>query len=97
MNKQEAKFVDAMFAETQVLRHLCDTLAQALVEGGVDRQWEALTMHEQIRGGVVDFPREPKAQPKRARKPRPSQGIQGFTYRDFKIEPNKDEDQQEDF
>lgn len=96
MNKKESKFVDALFTETQNLRHLCDTLAQALVEGGVDRQWEALSLHEQIRGGVVHFPQEAKAQIKRARKPRPSQGTQGFTQRGFNCEPfqpKKDEDQ----
>jgi hypothetical protein len=79
--------------EVQNLRHLCDVLAKALVEGGVDRQWEALGLHEQLRGGVAHFPAEAKVQAKRARKPKPSQGIQGFTYRDFNIQPKKDEDQ----
>ena len=97
MNREESKHLDAVMVEVQNLRHLCDVLAKALVEGGVDRQWDALGLHEQFRGGVAHFPAEAKVQAKRARKPKPSQGIQGFTYRDFKIQPNKDEDQQEDF
>ena len=99
MNREESKYLDAVMVEVQNLRHLCDVLAKALVEGGVDRQWEALGLHEQLRGGVAHFPAEAKVQAKRARKPRPSQGIQGFTLRGFNCEPfqpknpKKDEDQ----
>ena len=93
MNREESKYLDAVMVEVQNLRHWCDVLAKALVEGGVDRQWEALGLHEQMRGGVAHFPAEAKVQAKRARKPKPSQGIQGFTYRDFNIQPKKDEDQ----
>ena len=96
MNREESKYLDAVMVEVQNLRHLCDVLAKALVEGGVDRQWDALGLHEQMRGGVAHFPAEAKVQAKRARKPRPSQGIQGFTERGFNCEPfqpKKDEDQ----
>ena len=52
MNKKEKQLLIQMQNELQKERQCCDMLADALIQGGLDRSFEALTFHELLRNGM---------------------------------------------
>ena len=52
MNKQEKERLIAISNLLQQERQCCDMLADALIQGGMDRTFEALTFHELLRNGI---------------------------------------------
>ena len=52
MNKQEKERLIAISNSLEQERQCCDMLADALIHGGMDRTFEALTFHELLRNGI---------------------------------------------
>jgi len=52
MNKQEKEAFIKLRSELQNERQCADLLADALIQGGMDRTFEALTYHELLRNGI---------------------------------------------
>ena len=52
MNKQEKEAFIKLTSELEKERQCCDLLADALIQGGMDRSFEALTFHELLRNGI---------------------------------------------
>jgi len=52
MNKQEKEAFIKLTSELEKERQCCDLLADALIQGGMDRTFEALTFHELLRNGI---------------------------------------------
>ena len=52
MNAKEKQLLIQMQNELQKERQCCDMLADALIQGGLDRSFEALTFHELLRNGM---------------------------------------------
>jgi len=53
MNAKEKQLLIQMQNELQNERQCCDLLADALIQGGMDRSFEALTFHELLRNGIM--------------------------------------------
>lgn len=58
MTPKEKQLLESVMLECNNLRTCADLLAQALIHGGMDRQWEALQVFEAMRGKVVSFPQQ---------------------------------------
>jgi hypothetical protein len=65
MNAKEKQLLIQMQNELQKERQCCDMLADALIQGGLDRSFEALTFHELLRNGV-QYPGAKLSRPKRS-------------------------------
>ena len=52
MNKKEKELFIKLTSELEKERQCCDLLADALIQGGMDRTFEALTFHELLRNGM---------------------------------------------
>ena len=52
MNKQEKELFIKLTSELEKERQCCDLLADALIQGGMDRIFEALAFHELLRNGI---------------------------------------------
>ena len=52
MNNKEKQLLIQMQNELQKERQCCDMLADALIQGGLDRSFEALTFYELLRNGM---------------------------------------------
>jgi len=52
MNNKEKQLLIQMQNELHKERQCCDMLADALIQGGLDRSFEALTFHELLRNGM---------------------------------------------
>jgi len=52
MNAKEKQLLIQMQIELEKERQCCEMLADALIQGGLDRSFEALTFHELLRNGV---------------------------------------------
>ena len=69
MNKQEKEAFIRLTSELQNERQCCDLLADALIQGGMDRTFEALTYHELLRNGImysgVKVGNSPESKPKK--------------------------------
>ena len=52
MDKQEKEAFIKLTSELEKERQCCDLLADALIQGGMDRTFEALTFHELLRNGI---------------------------------------------
>ena len=87
MNKQEKETFVLLQNQLNHERQCADALADALINGGMDRQFEALLMHETLRNGF----QYPGVSLKRAvrRKRSPNHPIQGWT---FQPKQNPEED-----
>ena len=76
MDKTSKQIIQGLMNELAIERQLADQLAEALIEGGMDRQFAALTFHEITRNGfmypnikVGDSPEsKPKKQAKRGKR-----------------------------
>jgi len=53
MDKASKQIIQGLMNELAIERQLADQLAEALIEGGMDRQFEALTFHEHTRNGFL--------------------------------------------
>jgi len=65
MNKQEKELFIKLTSELEKERQCCDLLADALIQGGMDRTFEALTFHELLRNGIK-YPRIRLSRPRRS-------------------------------
>jgi hypothetical protein len=52
MDKQEKEAFIKLTSQLEKERQCCDLLADALIQGGMDRSFEALTFHELLRNGI---------------------------------------------
>jgi len=52
MNKKEKEAFIKLTSELEKERQCADMLADALIQGGMDRTFEALTFHELLRNGI---------------------------------------------
>jgi hypothetical protein len=52
MNHKEKQLFIKLNNELQLERNCADLLADALIQGGLDRQFEALNNHELLRNGI---------------------------------------------
>jgi hypothetical protein len=53
MDKTSKQIIQGLMNELALERQLADQLAEALIEGGMDRQFQALTFHEHTRNGFM--------------------------------------------
>ncbi len=67
MNAKEKQLLIQMQNELQKERQCCDMLADALIQGGLDRSFEALTFHELLRNGM-QYPGATLGKPKPKRR-----------------------------
>ena len=69
MDKTSKQIIQGLMNELAIERQLADQLAEALIEGGMDRQFQALTFHEHTRNGFmypsVKVGDSPESQPKK--------------------------------
>ena len=76
MDKASKQIIQGLMNELALERQLADQLADALINGGLDRQFQAITFHERTRNGflygsikVGDSPEsKPKKQAKRGKR-----------------------------
>ena len=76
MDKASKQIIQSLMNELALERQLADQLADALINGGLDRQFQAITFHERTRNGflygsikVGDSPEsKPKKQAKRGKR-----------------------------
>jgi hypothetical protein len=77
MDKTSKQIIQGLMNELALERQLADQLAEALIEGGMDRQFQALTFHEHTRNGFmypgVKVGDSPESKPKKRGK-HPSTG-----------------------
>jgi len=91
MDKASKKIMQKLLNELEHERRLADQLAEALIHGGLDRQFEAVNNHEVTRNGfryhgikVGDSPESKPKKRKRSRQhptmkwERPDKGDKGF-------------------
>jgi|Laugrespbdmm15sn_2_1035079.scaffolds.fasta_scaffold10177_5 hypothetical protein len=98
MNKEEREKFQQLQNEINHERRCADALADALIHGGMTRQFEALLMHETLRNGI-QYPGIRVGQPRAKRGPRrghPNQWFrmppQGFYYEPKKPTEEETED-----
>jgi hypothetical protein len=53
MDKTSKQIIQGLMNELALERQLADQLADALINGGMDRQFQALTFHEVTRNGFM--------------------------------------------
>ncbi len=53
MDKASKKIIQGLMNELALERQVSDQLANALINGGMDRQFQAITFHEHIRNGFM--------------------------------------------
>jgi hypothetical protein len=72
MDKTSKQIIQGLMNELALERQLADQLAEALIEGGMDRQFQALTFHEITRNGLmypgVKVGDSPESQPKKRKR-----------------------------
>jgi len=91
MNNKEKQLLIQMQNELQKERQCCDMLADALIQGGLDRSFEALSFHELLRNGV-QYPGATLGKPKpKRRRNHPTMGY--YTYGADQTPFNQDEEQ----
>ena len=75
MNAKEKQLLIQIQNELQKERQCCDMLADALIQGGLDRSFEALTFHELLRNGIK-YPRIRLSRPRRS----PNHPTMGYSH-----------------
>ena len=69
MDKTTKQIIQGLMNELALERQLADQLAEALIEGGMDRQFQALTFHEITRNGFmypgIKVGNSPESKPKK--------------------------------
>ena len=96
MDKQEKEAFIKLTSQLEKERQCCDLLADALIQGGMDRSFEALTFHELLRNGV-QYPGATLGKPRAKRAPRrrnPNHPTMGYyTYGADQTPFDQDEEQ----
>jgi hypothetical protein len=72
MDKASKQIIQGLMNELAIERQLADQLAEALIQGGMDRQFAALTFHEITRNGFL-YPglkvgNSPESKPKKRKR-----------------------------
>ena len=72
MDKASKQIIQGLMNELALERQLGDQLADALINGGMDRQFQAITFHEHTRNGFM-YPNlkvgdSPKSKPKKRKR-----------------------------
>jgi len=75
MNKQEKELFIKLTSELEKERQCCDLLADALIQGGMDRVFDALRFHETLRNGVR-YPGARLSRPRRS----PNHPTMGYSH-----------------
>ena len=74
MDKASKQIIQGLMNELSLERQLGDQLAEALIEGGMDRQFAALTFHEHTRNGFmypgIKVGDSPESKPKKSKRSR---------------------------
>jgi hypothetical protein len=65
MDKESKQIIQSLMNELALERQLADQLADALINGGMDRQFAAITFHEHTRNGFM-YPGVKLSRPKRS-------------------------------
>ena len=72
MDKTSKQIIQGLKNELSLERQLADQLAEALIEGGMDRQFAALTFHEITRNGFmypgIKVGNSPESKPKKRKR-----------------------------
>jgi hypothetical protein len=72
MDKTSKQIIQGLMNELALERQLADQLAEALINGGMDRQFQALTFHEITRNGFmypgVKVGDSPESKPKKRKR-----------------------------
>ena len=72
MDKTSKQIIQGLMNELALERQLADQLADALINGGMDRQFQAIAFHEHTRNGFmysgVKVGDSPESQPKKQAK-----------------------------
>jgi hypothetical protein len=72
MDKTSKQIIQGLMNELALERQLADQLADALINGGMDRQFQALTFHEHTRNGFmypgVKVGDSPESKPKKRKR-----------------------------
>jgi len=76
MDKESKQIIQSLMNELALERQLADQLADALINGGMDRQFAAITFHEHTRNGFmypgVKVGDSPESKPKKRSKRSPN-------------------------
>ncbi len=72
MDKTSKQIIQGLMNELALERQLADQLADALIEGGMDRQFQAIAFHEHTRNGFmypgVKVGDSPESKPKKRKR-----------------------------
>ena len=72
MDKTSKQIIQGLMNELALERQLADQLAEALIEGGMDRQFQAIAFHEHTRNGFmypgVKVGDSPESKPKKRKR-----------------------------
>ena len=73
MDKASKAIIQNLMKELAIERQLADQLAEALIEGGMDRQFAAIAFHEHTRNGFlyngIKVGDSPESKPKKRKRP----------------------------
>jgi len=76
MDKESKQIIQSLMNELAIERQLADQLADALINGGMDRQFQAIAFHEHTRNGFmypgVKVGDSPESKPKKRGKRSPN-------------------------
>ena len=107
MDKASKQIIQGLMNELAIERQLADQLADALINGGMDRQFQAIAFHEHTRNGFMygglKVGNSPESQPKKRKRPnhpsmkwqRPDKDNKDF-WTQFQQEQDKPYNQEED-
>ena len=72
MDKTSKQIIQGLMNELALERQLADQLAEALINGGMDRQFQAIAFHEHTRNGFMygglKVGNSPESQPKKRKR-----------------------------
>ena len=72
MDKASKQIIQGLMNELAIERQLADQLADALINGGMDRQFQAIAFHEHTRNGFMygglKVVNSPESQPKKRKR-----------------------------
>lgn len=92
MNKQEQEQFKQLQNQLRLEHDCADALAEALIHGGMGRQFEALLMHEVLRNGIQYPGVSLKSAVKRKRSPNhPIQGWRFIRPDDYPKDPKREQ------
>lgn len=96
MDKASKQIIQGLMNELAIERQLADQLADALINGGMDRQFQAITFHEITRNGFmypnIKVGNSPEGEPpkKQAKRGKRSPNHPSIKYKWARPDHNKD-------